>query len=100
MLESIYASDVKYKKCGGVFTDLIDKNNYLPDLLVDCEQIEINESLMKAFEGSQAKYGKSKIAVGPCYLLNRKWSMSRANLSRNYFSIEGMLTVGDIRELS
>lgn len=96
LLESIYASDVKYKKCGVVFTDLIDKSHYVPDLLGNRQQIEINESLMKAYEGIQAKYGKSKIAVGPCYFLNRKWSMSRANLSRNYFSIEGMLTVGDI----
>lgn len=96
LLESIYKPGFKYKKCGVIFTDLIDKNKRMSDLLDDHHQREISESLMQAFEGIQAKYGKSKIAVGPCYFLNRKWLMSRVNLSRNYFSIEGMLKAGDI----
>lgn len=38
--------------------------------------------------------GIKKLAIAPCKLPNRGWSMSRGSLTRDYFSWEGMLTVG------
>ena len=93
LLEAIYLAGVKYKKCGVTLHDLIPKTAYVPDLLTDHTQDEKNQQLMQAYEQVQARFGKTKLAVGVCYLPERKWSMNRAHLSRNYFSAEGMLTV-------
>ncbi len=49
LLEHIYKSDVKYKKCGVILTDLIAKQRFTPDLLTDHSQRESNESLMQTF---------------------------------------------------
>lgn len=93
LLESIYKDGIKFKKCGVIFNDLIGKNSYIPDLLTDHSHVEKNERLMRAYEGIHKKFGNTKLAVGPCYLPNRSWSMNRANLSRDYFSKDGMLVV-------
>ncbi len=59
------------------------------------EDIERQERLMTAFESVSDKYGKKKLAVGSCMLPDRKWSMSRNNLTQNYFSWDGLLTISD-----
>lgn len=48
---------------------------------------------MQTYEQIQQRFGKTKLAVGSCYLPNRKWSGKRESLSRNYFSLDGMLTI-------
>lgn len=94
LLEHIYKSDVKYKKCGVILTDLIAKQRFTPDLLTDHSKRESNESLMQTLEAVQARYGKTKLAVGSCYLPQRKWSMNRTHLTQNYFSWQGLLKIG------
>ena len=93
LLERIYKPEVKYKKCGVILTGLVSKTRYVPDLLTDHRQLESNEQLMQALEAVQARYGKSKLAVGSCYLPQRKWSMNRTHLTQNYFSWQGLLKI-------
>lgn len=93
LLDKIYKPGVKYKKCGVFLSELIEKSSHIPDLLSDHEVRSLNENLMQAYEGIQAKYGKAMISVGPCYFKGRKWSMSRDMLSKNYFTKSGMIKV-------
>ncbi len=93
LLEKIYKPGIKYKKCGVFYSELILKSNHIPDLLSDHVQRIQNESLMQAYEDIQTKFGKAKISVGPCYFKDRKWSMSRDMLSKNYFTKSGMIKV-------
>ncbi|MBD0079924.1 Y-family DNA polymerase [Acinetobacter baumannii] len=85
MLNDIYKEGIKYKKCGVVLTGLEPKSGHTYDLLTDFEQIEKKECLMQAMDGIHGKFGKKKIGVGPCFIPNRNWSMSRDKLSRNPF---------------
>ncbi|MDY6456801.1 Y-family DNA polymerase [Acinetobacter faecalis] len=93
LLERVYKQEVIYKKCGVILTDMLDKQHYIPALFADHERIQSNENLMQTYEQIQQRFGKTKIAVGSCYLPNRKWSGKRDSLSRNYFSWEGMLKI-------
>jgi len=93
LLEKIYKPGIKYKKCGVFYSELIVKSNYTPDLLSDHETRIQNENLMQVYEDIQAKFGKAKISVGPCYFKDRKWSMSRDMLSKNYFTKNGLIKV-------
>ncbi|MDC5107781.1 Y-family DNA polymerase [Acinetobacter baumannii] len=93
MLNDIYKEGIKYKKCGVVLTALEPKSGHTYDLLTDFEHIEKKECLMKAMEGIHSKFGKKKIGVGPCFVPNRNWSMSRDKLSRNPFTREGILII-------
>lgn len=93
LLKIIFLPGIKYKKCGVYYSDLILKSNYIPDLLADQETKIQNENLMKAYENIQSRFGKAKISIGPCYFKNRKWSMSRDMLSKNYFIKEGFIKV-------
>lgn len=93
ILEQVYKEGVIYKKCGVILTDMLDKRCYIPALFADHERIQNNENLMQAYEHIQQRFGKTKIAVGSCYLPNRKWSGKQESLSRNYFSWDGMLTI-------
>jgi DNA polymerase V len=93
LLEQIYKQEVIYKKCGVILTDMLDKQHYIPALFADHERIQNNESLMQTYEQIQQRFGKTKIAVGSCYLPERKWSGKQESLSRNYFSWDGMLKI-------
>lgn len=93
LLESVYKQEVIYKKCGVILTDMLDKQNYIPALFADHERIQNNENLMQAYEQIQKRFGKTKLAVGSCYLPERKWSGKQESLSRNYFSWDGMLKI-------
>jgi len=93
MLNEIYKEGIKYKKCGVVLTGLEPKSGHTYDLLTDFETIEKKECLMKAMDGIHSKFGKKKISVGPCFIPNRNWSMSRDKLSRNPFKWEELLTI-------
>lgn len=95
LLDQVYKSGIQFKKCGVMLSDLIDKDSYIPELFADHESIETNERIMVAYEHIQKRFGKTKISVGPCYLPNRKWVGKRASASRNYFSLDGMLTIND-----
>jgi len=57
--------------------------------------MEKNENLQYAFEEIKAKFGDKKLALGSCKMINRSWVMNRENLTRDYFSWDGMLTIGD-----
>ncbi|EPF74619.1 DNA polymerase V subunit UmuC [Acinetobacter rudis] len=93
LVEKQFKEGVKFKKCGVILTELIDKDAHIPDMFIDDKSVELNENLMTAMEKAQTRFGNTKLAIGPCYLPNRTWSMNRANLSRNYFSVQGMLKV-------
>ncbi|MDO7510689.1 DUF4113 domain-containing protein [Acinetobacter baumannii] len=93
MLNDIYKEGIKYKKCGVVLTCLEPKSGHTYDLLTDFKQIEKKECLMQAMDGIHSKFGKKKLGVGPCYVPNRNWSMSRDKLSRNPFKFEELLTI-------
>ncbi|MDC4445425.1 Y-family DNA polymerase [Acinetobacter baumannii] len=85
MVSRIYKEGIKYKKCGVVLTCLEPKSGHTYDLLTDFEMIEKKEQLMRALDNVHTKFGKKKIGVGPCFIPNRNWSMSRDKLSRNPF---------------
>ncbi|MDC4612137.1 Y-family DNA polymerase [Acinetobacter baumannii] len=93
MLNEIYKEGIKYKKCGVVLTCLEPKSGHTYDLLTDFKQIEKKECLMQAMDGIHSKFGKKKIGVGPCFIPNRNWSMSRDKLSRNPFRWDELLTI-------
>ncbi|WGM23727.1 Y-family DNA polymerase [Acinetobacter pittii] len=93
MLNDIYKEGIKYKKCGVVLTGLVPKSGHTYDLLTDFQQIEKKECLMQAMDGIHSKFGKKKIGIGPCFVPNRNWSMSRDKLSRNPFRFDQLLTV-------
>lgn len=93
LLEQVYKNGIQFKKCGVMLSDLIEKDKYIPELFADHEAIETNENLMQAYEHIQQKFGKTKISVGTCYLPGRKWVGKRASASRDYFSLDGMLTI-------
>ncbi|MFW1790327.1 DNA polymerase thumb domain-containing protein [Acinetobacter pittii] len=85
MLNEIYKEGIKYKKCGVVLTGLEPKSGHTYDLLTDFEMLEKKEQLMKALDNVHTKFGKKKLGVGPCYLPDRTWSMSRDKLTKNPF---------------
>ncbi|MDC4857567.1 Y-family DNA polymerase [Acinetobacter baumannii] len=93
MLNEIYKEGIKYKKCGVVLTCLEPKSGHTYDLLSDFKQIEKKECLMQAMDGIHSKFGKKKIGVGPCFIPNRNWNMSRDKLSRNPFKWDELLTI-------
>ncbi len=93
MLNDIYKEGIKYKKCGVVLTCLEPKSGHTYDLLTDFEHIQKKECLMQAMDGIHSKFGKKKIGVGPCFVPNRNWSMSRDKLSRNPFKWDELLTI-------
>ncbi|MZY06081.1 DUF4113 domain-containing protein [Acinetobacter pittii] len=93
MLNDIYKEGIKYKKCGVVLTGLVPKSGHTYDLLTDFQQIEKKECLMLAMDGIHSKFGKKKIGIGPCFVPNRNWSMSRDKLSRNPFRWDELLTI-------
>ncbi|HEI8440639.1 DUF4113 domain-containing protein [Acinetobacter baumannii] len=93
MLKDIYKEGIKYKKCGVVLTCLEPKSGHTYDLLTDFEMIEKKEQLMRALDNVHTKFGKKKIGVGPCFVPNRNWSMSRDKLSRNPFKWDELLTI-------
>ncbi|MFL1425391.1 DUF4113 domain-containing protein [Acinetobacter baumannii] len=95
MLNDIYKEGIKYKKCGVVLTCLEPKSGHTYDLLTDFKQIEKKECLMQAMDDIHSKFGKKKIGVGPCFVPNRNWSMSRDKLSRNPFSFNELITIKD-----
>lgn len=85
MVEEIYKAGIKYKKCGVILISLEPKTGHTYDLLTDFEMVEKKEQLMKALDNVHTKFGKKKLGVGPCFIPNRNWSMSRDKLSRNPF---------------
>ncbi|MFA2949288.1 Y-family DNA polymerase [Acinetobacter pittii] len=93
MLNDIYKEGIKYKKCGVVLTCLEPKSGHTYDLLTDFETIEKKEQLMRAMDSIHSKFGKKKIGVGPCFIPNRNWSMSRDKLSKNPFKWDELLTI-------
>lgn len=93
MITHVYKKGIKFKKCGVVLTCIEPKSSHTYDLLTDMQEIEEKEKLMKAYEAIQEKFGKKKIGVGPCFLPNRSWSMSRGKLSNNPFTWSGLLRV-------
>ncbi|MFL9479794.1 Y-family DNA polymerase [Acinetobacter baumannii] len=93
MLNDIYKEGIKYKKCGVVLTGLEPKSGHTYDLLTNFEMIEKKEQLMRALDNVHTKFGKKKIGVGPCFIPNRNWSMSRDKLSRNPFRWDELLTI-------
>ncbi|MFV5613539.1 MULTISPECIES: Y-family DNA polymerase [Acinetobacter calcoaceticus/baumannii complex] len=93
MLNEIYKEGIKYKKCGVVLTCLEPKSGHTYDLFTDFKHIEKKESLMQAMDGIHSKFGKKKIGVGPCFLPNRGWSMSRDKLSKNPFRWDELMTI-------
>ncbi|WP_312058097.1 Y-family DNA polymerase [Acinetobacter courvalinii] len=93
MLNHIYKEGIKYKKCGVLLTCLEPKSGHTYDLLTDFDEIEKKERLMKAMECVHQKFGKKKIVIGPCFLPERNWSMSRDKLSKNPFKWDELLTI-------
>ncbi|KQG93421.1 DNA polymerase [Acinetobacter baumannii] len=95
MLNEIYKEGIEYKKCGVILTSLEPKSGHTYDLLTDFKHIKKKESLMQAMDSIHSKFGKKKIGVGPCFIPNRNWSMSRDKLSRNPFRWDELLIISD-----
>lgn len=93
-IDKVYKEGVEFKKCGVILTCIESKSRYVPDLLADYDAIQKNENLQSILEKVDAKFSK-KLAIGPCLLKDRTWSMSREKLTQNYFSLGGLLTISD-----
>lgn len=94
-MDEIFKEGIEFKKCGVILTGIEPKATYIHDLLADVDAIEMNEKLQLTLEKVKEKFGDKILAIGPCKLPNRGWSMSRNRLTQNYFSWEGMLTIRD-----
>lgn len=94
-MKELFLEGVEFKKCGVILTAIEPKSTYIYDLLSDSMQIEKNEKLQKALEKVKVRFGDKKIAIGPCKMHGRAWTMSRQNLTQNYFSWDGMLRIND-----
>ena len=92
-IDKVYKEGVEFKKCGVIFTCIESKSRYVPDLLADYGAIQRNESLQSVLEQVEEKFSK-KLAIGPCLLKDRTWSMSREKLTQNYFKFGELLEVG------
>lgn len=95
LLDHIYKKGIKFKKCGVLLTCLEPKSGHTYDLLTNFDEVEKKECLMTALEDVHKKFGKKKIAIGPCFLPERNWSMSRDKLSRNPFRWDELLEIND-----
>ena len=93
IVEKLYAKDVPFKKCGVILTCLESKKNHVYDLFSDSEKLEQSDRLMHSMEAIQERFGKSKLAIGASMMPNRVWSMSRDQLSKNYFKWDQLLTI-------
>ncbi|MBP1484770.1 Y-family DNA polymerase [Acinetobacter nosocomialis] len=93
MVCDIYKEGIKYKKCGVILTGLEPKAGHTYDLLTDFEVIEKKEQLMKTLDNVHTKFGKKKLGVGPCYIPDRTWSMSRDKLTKNPFKWDQLTIV-------
>ncbi len=91
LLEHIYKSDVKYKKCGVILTDLIAKQRFTPDLLTDHSQRESNESLMQTLEAVQARYGKTKFSCWQLLLATTKVVHESYPFDPELFQLAGII---------
>ncbi|WP_180109366.1 MULTISPECIES: Y-family DNA polymerase [unclassified Acinetobacter] len=94
-IDEIYKEGIEFKKCGVILTGIEPKETYIHDLLADLDAIEVDEKLQSTLEDVKEKFGDKILAIGPCMLPNRRWSMSRNRLTQNYFSVDGMLTIRD-----
>jgi len=94
-MNELFQEGIEFKKCGVILTAIEPKSTYIYDLLSDSTQIEKNERLQEALEKVKIKFGDKKLAIGPCKMRGRAWAMSRQNLTQNYFSWEGMLTINN-----
>ncbi|WP_287909340.1 Y-family DNA polymerase [Acinetobacter sp.] len=92
-IDKVFKEGVEFKKCGVILTCIESKSRYVPDLLADYDAIKRNENLQIVLEQVDDKFNK-KLAIGPCLLKDRTWSMSREKLTQNYFSWGGLLEVG------
>lgn len=95
IMKTIYKDGIEFKKCGMILTAIEPKATYIHDLLSDSVQIEKNEKLQETLEKAKEKFGDKKLAIGPCKMKNRAWSMSRKKLTQNYFSWDGMLSINE-----
>ncbi|MDA3493223.1 Y-family DNA polymerase [Acinetobacter pittii] len=93
MVSDIFKEGIKYKKCGVILTGLEPKSGHTYDLLTDFELIDKKEQLMKTLDNVHTKFGKKKLGVGPCYVPDRNWSMSRDKLSKNPFTWDELLII-------
>jgi DNA polymerase V len=92
-MNELFQEGIEFKKCGVILTAIELKSTYIYDLLSDSTQIEKNERLQEALEKVKVRFGDKKLAIGPCKMHGRAWTMSRQNLTQNYFSWEGMLRI-------
>ncbi len=93
MIDGLYAKGIAFKKCGVILTCLEPKASHVYDIFTNMNHIEINDTLMDSFEKIHSKYGKNKLALGAGMMPNRRWSMSRDRLTKNYFKWDQLLVV-------
>lgn len=94
-MNELFREGIEFKKCGVILTAIEPKSTYIYDLLSDSNQIDKNERLQEALEKVKVRFGDKKLAIGPCKMHGRAWAMSRQNLTQNYFSWDGMLTINN-----
>ncbi|MCO8068821.1 MULTISPECIES: Y-family DNA polymerase [Acinetobacter] len=93
MIDGLYAKDIAFKKCGVILTCLEPKGSHMYDMFADRKTIEIGDTLMDSLERIHSRFGKDKLALGASMLPNRRWTMSRDQLTQNYFQWDQLLVV-------
>ena len=93
LLKQIHKADIEYKKCGVYFSALIPKDLLNNDFSQSRADISTSDTLNMALEQLHQRFGRHKIAIGPCYLPERKWHMQRTHVTQNYFSPHDLLKI-------
>jgi len=93
MIDDLYQKDVGFKKCGVILTCLEPKASHIYDLFTDMKQVRASNNLMDSLDEIHHKFGKTKLALGASMLPNRTWTMSRNQLTQNYFKWDQLLCV-------
>lgn len=83
-LNNIYKKGLKYKKCGIILLDLLEKNEIQDSFLIQKEDPKKNV-LMQIIDGINKKTGKD-IVIFASNGIQQKWIMQKDHCSNNYTS--------------
>ena len=92
IIDKIYLNGLRYAKAGVVLTDISKKTNVQSDLFEPAYQEGPQERLMSAMDELNGKMGSGTVLFA-CNGINKKWSMNRKLLSKQYTTLWDELAI-------